>query len=612
MTTGTAVAGPARRRGGTSPLRVAVVTLAVPLGAVVAAPVAALVPPRLALAALAAAVLVAVGYAHPPLAAYLLLAATPLTAGFARDAFLPLLRPHEALGLLLGAGVMLRALVQVAQGHRLRLRWGSVDTAILLMAVTSSVLPLLWMAARGLTPSRDDVLYALTLWKFYGVFLLVRASVRTERQVSRCLWICLGAGALLAVVATLQSLFPGVADLVNAVYPVEGGAGPALGRGTAMLGSSIAVGDVMAFDLAICLGWALRPSGHRRLLVALSLLFGIGGLGSGQFSGAIAIAVAVLVVAVLTQQVGRLLLASVPVCIVAVVLLSPVIQERLNDIDAATGLPQSWYVRLENLRRYVWPQVFSWPDWLFGVRPASVLRVNAPWGNEIYIESGQTWLLWAGGVPFALAYLYFTWVAVRATARVALSRADAIGVAATASVASLVVDFVLMTFDPHLTMRGTADLLFALLALATVRARTGTDDRSERPPRDSTGPHRIDQPPPGRTVEQPRTEPLVPVPQNGVVDALVGTGRQDDAPAETELERAHGATVRPAAVRTGEPATGHGGVYPLEVVVPVTLASGPPEGRPVQQLVGVPGPVPAGPGPALEDDRVSERDEQRR
>jgi len=247
-----------------------------------------------------------------------------------------------------------------------------------------------------------------------------------------------------------------------------------------MLGSSIAVGDVMAFDLAICLGWALRPRARRRLLLALSLVFAVGGLGSGQFSGAIAVSVAVLTVAVLTRQVTRLAVASAPVCLLAAVLLTPVIEARLNDIDSATGLPQSWYVRFENLRRYVWPQLFSWPEWLFGVRPASVLRVHAPWGNEIYIESGHTWLLWTGGIPFALAYVYFTWVAVRATARVAVTRADAVGAAATAAVASLVVDFVLMTFDPHLTMRGTADLLFSLLALAMVASRSA-DPPARRP-----------------------------------------------------------------------------------------------------------------------------------
>jgi hypothetical protein len=64
---------------------------------------------------------------------------------------------------------------------------------------------------------------------------------------------------------------------------------------------------------------------------------------------------------------------------------------------------------------------------------------------------------------------------------VARSRRDAAGVAATASLASLLAVFVLMAFDPHITMRGAADLLFALLALALAAPSRAPDGRVAPP-----------------------------------------------------------------------------------------------------------------------------------
>jgi hypothetical protein len=462
MSTATAAAD---RTGRRTWLRVAVPVAAAGL----LIPVAGTLPMAVLPLAGTAVALVYAAYAHPPVAAYVILAATPLTAGLPRSGLVPLLRPHEVLGVLVGAGVALRAANHLRAGGRLRLRPGPVDVAILLMACAGSVLPLLWMAARGLAPTQEDLLYASAIWKFYALFVLVRASVRTERQVRRCLYVSVAAGTLVAVVVILQSLQVGpVVEIVGRLYPGdESGGGLAAGRGSATIGNPIAAGDVLAFNLAICLGLLLRRQGQRRLLVPAAALSAFGALASGQMSGVLALAIAVVTVAVVTGHVRRLLLALVPTALVALVVLQPVLRARLNQLDVSTGLPQSWQVRLVNLHRYVWPQVFSGETWLFGVRPSARLRVDAAWGPYIYIESGHTWLLWTGGIPLVAAYLFFVWVAVRRTARVARLRHDAVGVAAIAGVTSLVVVFVLMSFDPHLTMRGAADLLFALLALGT-------------------------------------------------------------------------------------------------------------------------------------------------
>jgi hypothetical protein len=452
------------------------------IAAIASAPAAAAVPLPLLLAALAGLGLVTVAYVHPPAAAYLVLIATPLTAGFPRGLVVPLLRPHEALALVVGTGVAVRALVQLRTAYRLPVRPGRVDVAFLLLACTGSVLPLLWMVTRGLTPTQEDLLYASAFWKFYALYLLVRVSVTTEHEIRRALHVSIAAAAVVAVVAILQSLdLAGVPDLLARLYPAEDGTGLAAGRGSATLGSSISVGDVMAFHVAICLALLLHARGARRRLLALTALFAVGTLASGQVSGVIALAVCVVVVAVRGGQVKRLLLILGPAGLLGAVLLRPVIDQRLASRDISTGVPQSWHVRYENLRLYVWPDLFADRRWLFGVRPGARIEVDTPWGHELYIESGHTWLLWTGGVPLFVAFLWFMWVAVRATASVARSRRDAVGVAATASLASLLAVFVLMAFDPHITMRGAADLLFALLALSLAAPSPSPDGRIARP-----------------------------------------------------------------------------------------------------------------------------------
>ena len=109
-------------------------------------------------------------------------------------------------------------------------------------------------------------------------------------------------------------------------------------------------------------------------------------------------------------------------------------------------------------------------NFILGVRPAARIPATETWRQYIWIESGHTWLLWTGGIPLFLAFGFFVWIGLRMLAERARVRADAVGAAATAAFGAMTVMAVLMTLDVHLTLRGAADLLFALLALAMTSA----------------------------------------------------------------------------------------------------------------------------------------------
>jgi hypothetical protein len=160
----------------------------------------------------------------------------------------------------------------------------------------------------------------------------------------------------------------------------------------------------------------------------------------------------------------------IPVLLAALWLLKPVLESRLSDIDPASGLPVSWLGRLDNLHTFFWPTLFRGANFVLGIRPSARVPTTKYAAGWVWIESGYTWLLWAGGIPLLLAFLYFLRENIRGNLGPARTRQDAVGVAALAVVVTLSVVAVAMLLDPHLTYRGSGDLLFALLALAGVRA----------------------------------------------------------------------------------------------------------------------------------------------
>ena len=110
---------------------------------------------------------------------------------------------------------------------------------------------------------------------------------------------------------------------------------------------------------------------------------------------------------------------ALPLALVTAWLMQPVIDQRLAAIDPATGIPISWSGRWNNLQTYFWPKLFSGYNVILGVRPSSRVVTTKIAGGWVWIESGYTWLLWAGGLPLLCAFVYFIVHNIRANLAVA-------------------------------------------------------------------------------------------------------------------------------------------------------------------------------------------------
>jgi hypothetical protein len=454
---------------------------------------ASVAPPLLFVGGLVAATLTVVVAVHPPVAAYVLIGVTPLIAGIDRDRLVPVLRPAEVLAFVLAGGLCAGGLIRLRTGRLPHLRLTRTDLSILALAVTSSVLPLAWMVVRHVDVTQDDILYALMMWKYYGVYLIVRFSVRTWPEVRRCVWISMASAAVVAVLAILQALqLFGVARLLGGLYAPSGVvAGLTNSRGGATLALPIAAADLMILNLGLAVGLLLKDAGRRAVLVPAMGLFAMGVLASGQISAMIALAIALFSLAVMTRR-ARIFATLAMMAGAAGLLLRPVIQARLAGFGTASGWPVSWEGRWSNLTNHFWPPLFSHLNFLLGVRVSARVPSSALASGYIWIESGYTWLLWAGGLPLLAAFGYFLWIHLSRAIGLAHGEGP-VAAAGLALATGLIVIAVLMTIDPHLTYRGSADLLFALIALigtpAAVplgrgdeRARAGSQSgRRQRP-----------------------------------------------------------------------------------------------------------------------------------
>ncbi|MEM9654389.1 MAG: FHA domain-containing protein [Actinomycetota bacterium] len=469
--------------------RVQMLKYLLPVAALVAGALVAVIGPLIGTGFIGLTILIGLTAFRPHYSGYIMIAVAPAIVGFGRGQIIPLLRPNEALLFLLWVVLGARWLLY---SRRVSVRLNRMDLVVIGLILTGLVVPLLVQFARLRPVSADDIFYAFVLVRLGLLYGIIRYTIRTPGEVRTAIGLSLTVASGLGVLGLMDSL--NLFDTAERLNPYFPNAGPLTddGRGAATIGNPIGFGVYCGMNAGLAVAMLLGRERPRSLLAIAAICCAVGVFGSGQIGPSLSFIVGLAALALLTRSVRQMVLWSLPIILVGSIVIAPLAQERLagfegppitgaqrQDIANIEGQEESralfdanpgssWDVRLYNLRTFFLPEFDDDLNLWLGVSPQA--RVTSPNEGEdfIWIESGHLWLLWSGGVPLFIMFFLFVGVGL-VTCRTVMRRTPGpVGICGAAAFASLIILSVATTFDPHLTLRGTSDILFPLLGLVMV------------------------------------------------------------------------------------------------------------------------------------------------
>jgi hypothetical protein len=403
---------------------------------------------------------------RPVMATYLYLATLPFIAGIERGTLFPLVRPNEALLVLLTAGALAGGYIRAVRCAPLQIRIRPLDVPLAIFVLLATVWPIGVMLLRGVLPAESDVMATLPVCKLAGLLLLVRITVSTSTHVLWCIRLIIGGAVGIAAIAVLQILsFGPVLALLRVIDPEAHYMNQ---RGWATLASPIATGDYILIGVTLLFTAAVRGLVGRSTQIGAGFILAAGLLAAGQFSTWLG---ALLIGALIfwrEPKARRSAIRLAPLIVIAILIGSPALRGRLAEFSGGSS-PQSWRVRWDNLSHLYLPELFENGRFLVGVSPNSVVVPPDTWRDVVWLESGYLQLLWIGGVPLLVAFGVLASAVLKFTDRLS-SRTDGLGACASALLIAWWMIVILLILDPHLFMRGPGDLLFTLIGIVTGRA----------------------------------------------------------------------------------------------------------------------------------------------
>jgi len=310
----------------------------------------------LAIALLAAPLIIVLTARRPVVGCALLAIGVPLTTALGRDTVIPVLRPNEAILVLVLAGLAL---------HHLRVRrafsYIGVDVAISIFAVGCALIPWLVLLLSRADMDFDTWRAVLGPLQFLAIYLCFAQLELSDRQLTWLLNLTLLVSVVVGAIAfiELQDFPPGIRDSLLTVIPPNHAPTiyDVVYRPTSTLGVYGAVGAFAALNFILALILANRRGSRLRdawlsgvIVVNLASV-----VASLTWAPAAALLLGAGVVMWYARRVPRQIWIGAGAALVALVVLWPAVSSRIADQQLSWGNIQTLDQRMTNWQIYFLP-----------------------------------------------------------------------------------------------------------------------------------------------------------------------------------------------------------------------------------------------------------------
>lgn len=318
----------------------------------------------------------------------------PLTAGLARGAVIPALKPNEVILLIVLAGVI----AHQATIRRVRPVSG-LDLAIGCYVIGSVAIP--WMV---LTLTRYPA--DLTTWQtvfspalFFAVYYVFSRTPFGDNGLKVVLNSAMLAGVLVSAIAVAELVnLPGVRTFVVDYFPA-----PVLSsfRPSSTLGHYSAVGafGTLTFIIALAIATVRHP-GFSSLW--LTIVMGAGVLGvvvSETWAPLAALPVVTVIIVLYGKRIPKELVVTLVLGLVSLVFLWPLISARFDSQQLVTAqgfaLPESMQTRIRYWNEFIIPAL-SDHIWL---GTGTVIPSSVPAPLTTFVDNEYLWAAFRAGIP---------------------------------------------------------------------------------------------------------------------------------------------------------------------------------------------------------------------